>query len=127
MHLPDDLGIDDQDLCIILGNCMENAMEACGKIPKDQMRYIDIKTSIAKGHLVIKMANSYSGSILRQGDRFVSSKSGDDHGMGLSSVKAVTAKYHGYCSIYYEHQVFKIAVSLKLPETVAKSRSLSIS
>ena len=124
MHLPDDLGIDDQDLCIILGNCMENAMEACGKIPKDQMRCIDIKTSITKGHLVIKMANSYSGSILRQGDRFVSSKSGDDHGIGLSSVKAVTAKYHGYCSIYCEQQVFKVAVSLKLPETVAESRSL---
>lgn len=127
LHLPDDLGIDDQDLCIILGNCIENAIEACGKVPRDQLRYIEIKTSIAKGHLIIKISNSYSGSILRQGDSFVSSKSGDDHGIGLSSVKTLTAKYHGHCSISCEQQVFKVAVSLKLPETVAESRSLSIS
>ncbi|MDD4599523.1 hypothetical protein SDC9_03964 [bioreactor metagenome] len=127
LHLPDDLGIDDQDLCVILGNCLENAIEACSKIPKNQLRYIDIKTTITKNHLVIKIANSFCGSAIRQGDSFVSSKNGDSHGMGLSSVKALTSKYHGYCSINCEQQVFKVAVSLKLPETVAESQSLSIS
>lgn len=127
LHLPDNLGIDDQDLCVILGNCLENAIEACSKIPQNQLRYIDIKTTITKNHLVIKIANSFCGSAIRQGDSFVSSKNGDSHGMGLSSVKALTSKYHGYCSINCEQQVFKVAVSLKLPETVAESRSLSIS
>lgn len=127
LHLPEDLSIDDQDLCVILGNCLENAIEACGKIPKDQLRFIDIKTSIAKGHLVIKISNSFSCSVKRQGDGFVSSKSGDEHGIGLSSVKALTAKYHGYCSIYFEQQVFKIAVSLKFPETAAESQSYKVS
>lgn len=126
LHLPNDLGIDDQDLCVILGNCLENAVEACSKMPQDQLRYIDINTTIAKNHLVIKIANSFCGSVLRQGDSFVSSKDGDDHGMGLASVKALTSKYHGYCSIYCEQQVFKVAVFLQLPETVAESRSFSI-
>jgi len=126
LHLPYNLGIDDQDLCVILGNCLENAVEACSKIPQDQVRYIDIKTTIAKNHLVIKIANSFCGSVIRQGENYVSSKDGDDHGIGLASVKALTAKYHGYCSISCEQQVFKVAVSLKLPETVAESRSLSI-
>ncbi|MDR7866534.1 MAG: GHKL domain-containing protein [Sporomusaceae bacterium] len=96
------------------------------KMPQDQLRYIDINTTIAKNHLVIKIANSFYGSVLRQGDSFVSSKDGDDHGMGLASVKALTSKYHGYCSIYCEQQVFKVAVFLQLPETVAESRSFSI-
>ncbi len=126
LHLPSNLGIDDQDLCVILGNCLENAVEACSKIPQDQLRYIDIKTTIAKNHLVIKITNSFCGSVIRQGDSFVSSKNGDNHGMGLSSVKALTSKYHGYCSIYCEQQVFKVAVSLKLPDTVAESCSISI-
>ncbi len=126
LHLPNNVGIDDQDLCVILGNCLENAVEACRKIPPNQLRYIDIKTTIAKNHLVIKIANSFHGSVIRQGDSFVSSKHGDDHGMGLASVKALTAKYHGYCSICCEQQVFQVAVSLKLPEIVAESRSLSI-
>ena len=126
LHLPNNLGIDDQDLCVILGNCLENAVEACSKIPQDQLRFIDIKSTITKNHLVIKIANSFCGSVKRQGDSFVSSKDGDDHGIGLSSVKALTSKYHGYCSIYCEQQVFKVAVFLQLPETVAESRSLSI-
>ncbi len=123
LHLPGNLGIDDQDLCVILGNCLENAVEACSKMPPDQLRFIDIKTTIAKNHLVIKIANSFCGSVIRQGDGFVSSKHGNDHGMGLASVKALTSKYHGYCSMYCEQQVFKVAVSLKLPETVAESCS----
>lgn len=114
ISLPDDFGIDDQDLCIILGNCMENAIEACSKVPKDQVRNIDIKTTIAKGHLVIKITNSCSGLVHRQGEGFVSSKSGDNHGIGLASVKALTAKYQGYCSISCEQHVFTVAVSLKL-------------
>ncbi len=126
LYLPNNVGIDDQDLCVILGNCLENAIEACSKLPQDQLRYIDIKTTIAKNHLVIKIANSFCGSVIRQGDHFISSKDGADHGLGLASVKALTAKYHGYCSIHCEQQVFKVAVSLKLPETVAESRSLSI-
>lgn len=126
LHLPANLGIDDQDLCVILGNCLENAIEACSKIPPDQLRYIDIKTAISKNHLIIKIVNPFCGSAIRQGDNFVSSKDGDEHGLGLSSVKALTSKYHGYCSINCEEQVFKVAVSLKLPETVAESRSSHI-
>lgn len=127
LHLPDNLGIDDQDLCVILGNCLENAIEACSKVSQNQLRFIDIRTTIAKNHLVIKIANSFCGSVIRQGDRFVSSKHGDNHGIGLSSVKTLASKYHGYCSIHYDPQVFNVAVSLKLPETFAESQSLNIS
>lgn len=124
LHLPDDIGINDQDLCIILGNCLENAIEACGKLPENQLRTIDIKVNIAKGHLVIKIANSFNGLALRQGDSFASSKSGDNHGIGLVSVKALTAKYHGYFSTCCEQQIFKVAISLKLPETAVLPKPL---
>lgn len=116
LHLPDELGIDDQDLCVILGNCLENAIEACAKLPEDRLRHIDIKTALAKGHLTITVANPFNGLALRQGASFASSKSGGDHGIGLASVNALTAKYQGYCAINCEQQVFKIAISLKLPE-----------
>lgn len=119
LHLPDDLGIDDQDLCIILGNCLENAIEACAKIPENKVRTIDIKTTLSKGHLIIKIINSFNGDALRHGDSFVSSKNGDNHGIGLASVKALTAKYYGYCSTSCEQQLFKVAISLKLPEATA--------
>lgn len=116
LDLPEDLGIDDQDLCVILGNCLENAVEACAKVPAQRQRRINIKTAVSKGHLIIKIANSYDGLIRRQGEHFDSTKNGDEHGIGLSSIKALVAKYHGYCSIQCEEQQFKIEIALKLPE-----------
>lgn len=116
LHLPDDLGIDDLDLCVILGNCLENAIEACSKIKSAEPRFIDISTTIGKGYLIIKIANSFNGLVQSQDDGFFSSKEGTDHGIGLSSVKTLAAKYHGHCSISFEQRVFKVSVSLKLPE-----------
>lgn len=126
LHLPDDLGIDDQDLCVILGNCLENAIEACDKLPKNHLRHIDLKATIAKGHLIINIANTCNGIALRQDNSFVSSKNGDDHGIGLASAKALTAKYQGCCSIDCGQQLFKVAISLRLPETAVKSQALYI-
>ena len=127
LNLPEDLGIDDLDLCVILGNCLENAIEACSKISTPEQRFIEISTTITKGHLVIKFANSFNGVIQAQDDGFFSFKRGPDHGIGLSSVKTLTTKYHGHCSISFKQQVFKVSESLKLPEVTTSTRSLSIS
>lgn len=117
LHLPEDIGIDPQDLCVILGNCLENAIEACVRLPEKQLRWIDIKTTISKGHLNIDIANSFDGLVQRKGDRFGSTKNGSDHGIGLVSVRALTAKYQGHCFISCEEQWFKVAISLRLPES----------
>jgi len=127
LDLPDDLGMDDLDLCVIVGNCLENAIEACSKIEKPEPRFIDIITTISKGYLVIKITNSFNGLVQHQDDDFCSSKEGVDYGIGLSSVKTLVAKYHGHCSISFEQQVFKVSASLKLRQSVAVPSSLSIS
>lgn len=118
LHLPEDLGIDNVDLCVILGNCLENAIEACSKIKDDEPRFIDITTTITKGHLLIKIINSFNGLVQRQGDDFLSSKNDLNHGLGLSSVKILTAKYSGHCAISFDQKVFKVSISLKIPSIV---------
>jgi len=118
LNLPDDLGINDLDLCVILGNCLENAIEACSKINTNEPRFIHIKTTVTKGHLLIKIDNSFNGHVQRQNDGFFSSKSGTDHGIGLASAKSLTAKYHGHFSISFDQQVFKVSISLKLPKII---------
>ncbi|MDR3560374.1 MAG: GHKL domain-containing protein [Negativicutes bacterium] len=117
LHLPEDLGIDDLDLCVIVGNCLENAMEACSKIEGAKPRFIEISATISKGHLVMKIANSFNGLVQRQDNGFFSSKTGTEHGIGLTSVKTLAAKYQGHSLISFDQQVFKVSVSLKLPET----------
>jgi len=126
LPLPDELGIDDLDLCVIIGNCLENALEACRMMNGAEPRFIEISTIIAKGHLVIKFANSFNGIVQPQGDGFFSAKSGTEHGIGLASVKTLAAKYHGHCLISFDQRVFKASVSLKLPEVFAVPSLLSI-
>jgi len=124
LHLPDDLGIDDLDLCVVIGNCLENAIEACSKINRNQPRSISISATITKGHLIIIIANSFNHLIQNQDDNFLSSKIGPDHGIGLGSVKTLTAKYKGHCSISLEQNIFKVSVSMKLPDIVVSPMSL---
>jgi sensor histidine kinase regulating citrate/malate metabolism len=127
LHIPDNLGIDDLDLCVIIGNCLENALEACNKITDTEQCFIDIKASITKGYLVIKIANAFNGIVQPQDDGFVSSKKSAGGGIGLSSVKTLAAKYHGQCFISFDQNVFKVSISLKLPETVAVPKVVNIS
>lgn len=118
LHLPDDLGIDDLDLCVILGNCLENAIEACSKIGGDEPRCINIKSEITKGHLLITITNSFNGRVLHQGgEGLLSTKKGTGHGIGLSSVKAVADKYSGHFASSFDQLVFKVSVSLKLSKS----------
>lgn len=118
LHLPDNLGIDDLDLCVILGNCLENAIEACSKMRGNEPRRIDIKSKISKGYLLITITNSFDGFVLHQGgEGFLSTKKGTNHGIGLSNVKAVADKYSGHLASSFDQRVFKVSVSLKLPKS----------
>jgi len=127
LHIPDNLGINDLDLCVIVGNCLENAIEACSKLSNADLRFIDIKITITKGYLVIKIANSFNGLVLHQDDDFISSKRGTGNGIGLFSVRTLAAKYQGHCFISFDQQVFKVSISLKIAELVAATNSFNIS
>ena len=115
LHIPDDLGIDDLDLCIVIGNCLQNAFEACNRLAGDGPRFIDIKATVTKGFLVIRVANSFDGLVARDDDGFISAKRGTGGGIGLTSIRTVAAKYQGHCTVAFEGQTFKICVSLGLP------------
>lgn len=121
LYLPDNLRIDDLDLCVILGNCLENSIEACSKISDVEVEppFININTTISKGYLVIKIVNSFNGYLQQKNNSFFSNKEGTDHGIGLSSVKTLVTKYQGQCSISSEQQIFKVSLSLKLQKNVA--------
>lgn len=119
LHIPDDLGIDDLDLCVVIGNCLQNAFEACSKLDGDQPRFIDMKATVTKGYLVIKIANSFNGLVEQYDDDFISSKRGTGSGIGLTSIKTVAAKYQGHSQISFDQKVFIVSVSLQLPAIAA--------
>lgn len=119
--LPKSSPIPDTELCIIIGNLLENAIEACQRM-KSQDKFINVNISTASGALLtIQASNSYEGTIQRtNGGSFLSSKGKGRKGIGISSVISITEKYDGISKVEYKNQVFKISLLISgWPETDA--------
>ena len=101
------------DICLILGNLLENAVEAAQKV--DGRKYIEIKMKYDKNNILLSVTNSYSGKLLKTKDHRLKSTKTDaeNHGVGLASVYRAVAKYCG--TIIIDDSVpgqFKIRVLL---------------
>lgn len=83
------------DLCLILGNLLENAVEATERVR--EKKYIKIHIKYDKNNLLIFISNSYEGDLIKTKDKKLKSTKADtkNHGIGLSSVQRVAHKYHG--------------------------------
>ena len=114
--VPPALPIDNVDLCIILGNLLDNSLEACCRMETDDgERFIDVEIIYKKSFLFIKVSNSFNGQYLLNGTRYESMKK-DQHfcGIGLSNVRTTTEKYSGEMKVTPGEKVFTITVMLKL-------------
>lgn len=111
--IPEKIPFSDTDLCIILGNFLENAIEACRRMQSPE-RFIKLKISMPSSRtLVILAENSYEGTIQRAKDgSFLSSKEKDRKGLGISSVLNVTEKYNGIPRFEYQGTLFKASLLL---------------
>ena len=85
-------GITDTELCIIFGNLLENAWEACTRMTQGTP-FIRMRSSLEHGTLAVTQENSFEGKISLQDGKYLSSKR-KGVGIGLSSIQAV-AKAHG--------------------------------
>ncbi|WP_215695180.1 GHKL domain-containing protein [Clostridium sp. MCC353] len=92
--LPDPLYPSDSDLCVILGNLLENAVEAVKKLPKEQ-RLINFQMFYENSSLMIEVSNRFDGPPPPIGGHPVSAKRKGRIGIGLDSVRAAARKYSG--------------------------------
>lgn len=114
IDLPGQLPIPDLDLCILFGNCMENAIEACGYVKDMSQRFINVDGKIQNGTLVIVMDNSFDGFINKVNNRLKSRKKFG--GIGLKTVQAVVGKYQGSIDMEYPQNVFSIFLKIPLKQ-----------
>lgn len=101
--------IADADTVILMGNLLENALEACLKQEKDA--YISLHIKNINNSIVITLDNSYQETIRKRGKYFISSK-GDHIGIGMSSIAKVAEKYNGTVKFEYDDNVFCASVLL---------------
>ena len=118
--VPSDLKISDVHLCAIVGNLMDNAIEACEKMKVTQdgdspavPRFIRVYIGLFKSQLYISVTNSTNEKKRRRVSELVTSKLGE-HGFGLRRIDKIVEKYDGYVNRKNEPGVFATEVMLPL-------------
>ena len=92
--LPETLPYEDTDLCVLLSNLLENALEASAAIPETH-RYIGVRVFIRMNHFALVVENRFSGVVKTKGNRLLSGKQKGREGIGTHSVRSICARYGG--------------------------------
>lgn len=114
--IPEDLPIDQCDMGVILGNAIDNAIEATEKCLHHE-KMIEIIMTIKKGALVLIVKNPYENTLKtdKMGDLLTTKKNSDYHGYGISSIRKVAEKYGGDVDIDDEDgNTFVLTVTMNL-------------
>lgn len=109
------LDLDEYELCVILGNLLENAITACVQIPPDRKRLIDLVVRRHNDQLGIMVENSFDGVLKHDGKILYSTKR-DGGGLGISSIKSVALRHKGEYVPVWDDEKFSAYVVLKLED-----------
>lgn len=109
--VPVELKMSDIDLCIVIGNLFDNAIEASLALPEEE-RLIRLYMDIKNTQLYMCLTNFTSVKKLKkQGGRYVTTK-GEGHGFGLVRVDDIIERYGGYISRNSEDDAFTTEIML---------------
>ena len=112
--VPSELRISEIDLCAIIGNLLDNAMEACLRQPEGEERFIRVYIGVLKKQLYICVTNSMGGEVKKSGKTYLSTKDSDAHGFGLMRIDRLADKYEGHVNRQSEEGAFATEVMLPL-------------
>lgn len=119
IRIPQVLPMDDMDLCIMLGNVLDNAIESCQRMKQacPDCR-IDLSMKQADGNLLIRVRNPVDVATLRFRDgSYKSSKTknkGRGHGNGLFNTNRIVEKHGGNLQIKVVEEAFQLNILVPL-------------
>ena len=113
--VPEQLPLSDVEFCVIFGNLMDNAIEACEKISDTEERFIRIYIGVFKKQFYLSVTNSTNQK--RRVRKYYSAK-GEGHGFGLYRIDKIIQEKHGYLNRKDEPGVF--ATEIMLPFVLSK-------
>lgn len=110
IYIPKDCEIADMDLCIILSNAIENAINACVAINDVTDRKININCTSKNEKLFIRVTNNFKGKVEFLDGMPITEE--ENHGFGTKSIATTVEKYNGIYSFTAENGVFKMSIVL---------------
>ncbi len=110
INVPEQKFMSNFDLTVLLGNLLDNAIEA---LQKAQNKFLSITIRYVKGILYISMYNSFDGKINKSGNRFLSLKDDkENHGIGLSNIENIVNQYNGDMRIDNKSDIYQTDIIL---------------
>lgn len=105
-------GIADLDLCVLLGNALDNAVEGCLRVPEN--RSIQVVSQL-EGHLLsVMIRNTFDGKVEQSAEGLLSRKRDHAQGIGIRSMEEICRTYGGSMEIQYDESTFTVMFVLPL-------------
>ena len=112
LDLPETLPVDEMDLCLVLSNLLENALEASLRTAAVRRQITVTAYLHAARLLLIEVENPFDGAVKEKDGVFRSSKRKGD-GVGLQSVRHIAERSGGASTFTYQDGVFRARVMLR--------------
>lgn len=110
------------DLCVILGNTLDNAIEACQKLPPEMSKTISVTCQCSSGFLFVSIENPVAKKVAVTDNHIFTTKDNKTlHGFGLYSLQSVVKKYSGEVKLTATDDLFTVDIDLCLMDTAALS------
>ncbi len=111
-------GIEPKDMCICVGNLLDNAIEACAALSGTEKKTISVSSLIKNNMFLLTVQNPVNaGKKISKNQTPTTTKSDKRaHGIGLRNVRDVAKKYNGTLQLSAENGVFTAELFMELPE-----------
>ena len=113
ISIPREMEVADSVLCGVLGNALDNAIEACDRVSEKE-RLVKIFMKVERKNLFIEIKNRYDGTIFKAQDgRLISRKENpQEHGMGLRIIHELLEHADGNVETMWDEHVFTLRVMI---------------
>ena len=113
LAITEDLTVNDHDISVLLGNLLENAMDACME-QKSTKRRIIIKGKGDAHSLIFTIDNTCENEIKKDPNGMLISTKSKGNGIGISSAKKIVERYNGFFSADKKGEMFCVSFMLNL-------------
>lgn len=111
--IPKELPFNPVDLCVLLGNLIDNAIEACEKMEEEENRFLRIYMCVKKSQLYISVSNATNEVVRKLDKDYITNKRGN-HGHGLKRINLIVEKHQGFINRQNEPGVFATEIMVPL-------------
>ncbi len=115
VQIPGECCIDEFDLCVLFGNILDNALEACGRMQEGECRFINIQAKAVKKCFLIEVKNSMDRTE-KFTEGFTNKGNSRKHGIGLLNTGDVVHGYNGVMNAEAKHGIFIMSILMPFPD-----------